>query len=247
MTLPIIWAEDPEQYTEIQRAISDAIIELRLQDDPDPEFLIGLADHVINGLERLSHGLQLLATLNTSASTIFETHELKIERIRSDLEKTQFALDVAKQLQKLAEVAADTSRKQSAVLDAIAELKRRLHSLWEDVIRNGMKLVSRRKEASKLTVDLHIDFNREWRNGLCQCCHITRILDAEGNRLDCAEMDHYWASDINDCPSFWLVCSKCNAELRKSAFRFAANQAFMGYYTSFAKFVEGRQPSLFAR
>ncbi|MHC4618526.1 MAG: KilA-N domain-containing protein [Planctomycetota bacterium] len=49
--------------------------------------------------------------------------------------------------------------------------------------------------------------------GMCPCCGIVMIVDAEGRKLPDAQFDHFYSSSRADINHTWLICAKCHAEL----------------------------------
>lgn len=71
-------------------------------------------------------------------------------------------------------------------------------------------------------------------NGNCPCCRKCDVVDAHGERINGAEIDHFFAVDQAGLNSTWLICGDCHGRLTRgemprkmAAHRFAAYQELL--------------------
>lgn len=70
--------------------------------------------------------------------------------------------------------------------------------------------------------------------GNCPCCRRADVVDAQGNRINDAEIDHFYSVDRATLDAVWLICGECHQKLttglmprKMAAGRFAAYQELL--------------------
>lgn len=76
--------------------------------------------------------------------------------------------------------------------------------------------LEKRRELTINTRRQHIDTILDFYGGRCPCCESIRIIDQFGNKLPAANDEHWEGPTKNRPHETWIVCRKCNIDLRDS-------------------------------
>jgi hypothetical protein len=74
--------------------------------------------------------------------------------------------------------------------------------------------------------------------GICPCCHVVRIVNADGTRTTEFEIDHYSGRHQPGLTDTWAVCHSCNMKLRNGGFHRSKFSEFQAYQNTLAAFKD---------
>jgi hypothetical protein len=86
----------------------------------------------------------------------------------------------------------------------------RIETMAEDITHLKRELRYRRRNLSAATKRRHIA-DIQALGSRCPCCSIEAVLDADGNRLQGSEYDHFFSSSYPGPEHTWLICKGCHA------------------------------------
>jgi len=106
-------------------------------------------------------------------------------------------------------------------------------------LRRDLRFVS-----EGIAKELHIRVTWLRRNGFCPCCQREWVC-REGEKLQGAEFDHFFARHRNGPEESWLVCGPCNARLENVHFKTHVRATFDAYQQALRVFLGAEQRELF--
>lgn len=123
----------------------------------------------------------------------------------------------------------ETSKNTGDIMDLLQIIQERI----ED---HGIGL---RKNFPPETVRLYAMFLMERRSGRCPISH-QLLIDANGNLLEGAEVDHFYSRSYVGVNGGWIILSEENKKLRDPAYRAAINTRFLTFQDELSQWMKYR-------
>jgi hypothetical protein len=110
----------------------------------------------------------------------------------------------------------------NSIVDRMSGMERSLGA-FQDETRSRFDLLSeqisgvskpRKPISAKTKGTITIDTAKL--GGMCPCCSLISILDANGGRVSEAEYDHFYSNQLPEPENVWLICKPCHDKLSSS-------------------------------
>lgn len=122
-----------------------------------------------------------------------------------------------------------------------------LAALIDELRTLNRSVTPKRKPPSVFARDLLFRVAKHRRNGFCPCCEEELIANGNGEPINGAEIDHWFARDRSGIEEMWPVCARCNDRLRDTSYKTVKQSLFSAFQQTVRMFVdkERQQTTLF--